>query len=201
MPTPTATFKAQMGSHGPWDDSLHTEPRWLLKPCTFDGVHSLLRLLLFLGNPSPMCPTLRVLPCSFPFPECFYHSGKKGIVLTQERQGSSLAPLKTSFWRIPNRPWCFKMSFAFNPDEGRKITKEGPDPKWILLSSTWFILNVKVQGYKNKWIEWGICEFWSVDISPCLEDVLKYLCTFCHCWIKRVTDAMEHCNQNDVINK
>lgn len=64
--------------------------------------------------------------------------------------------LKTSFRRIQNRPRCFKkMSFAFNPEEGRMVTKEGSDPKWILLSSTWFILNVKVQGYKNKWIGWG----------------------------------------------
>ena len=67
------------------------------------------------------------------------------------------------------------MSFAFNPEEEGMITKEGSDPKWILLSSTWFILNVKVQGYTNKWIAWDICEFWSMDISPCLEDVLRYV--------------------------
>lgn len=160
----------------------------------------------------PCCSWGTCHPCAPPqgpalqlsFPECFHHSERKitGIVSTQERWGRSLAPIKTSFWRIPNRPWCFKMSFAFNPDGGRKITKEGSDPKWILLSSTWFILNVKVQVYKNKWIEWGICKFWSIAISPCLKYVLRYLLsTFCHCWNKRGTEAVEHCTQNDVKNK
>lgn len=105
-------------------------------------------------------PHPQVSALQFSIPRTLLPFRKKGIVLTQKRQGSSLAPLKTSFWRIQNRPWCFKMSFAFNPDEGRKITKEGPDPKWILLSSTWFILNVKVQGYKNKWIERGHLWIW-----------------------------------------
>ena len=51
------------------------------------------------------------------------------------------------------------MFFPFNLDERRKITKEGLYPKGILLSSTWFILNVKVHGYESKWIEQGIFEF------------------------------------------
>lgn len=153
------------------------------------------------GTHPPCAPPPGFYLAVFHSQNAFTIQEKKGIVLTQERQGSSLAPLKTNFCRIPNRPWCFKTSFAFNPDEGRKITKEGADPKWILLSSTWFILNVKVQGYENKWIEWGICEFWSIDISPCLEDVLRYLCPFCLCWIKRVTEAVEHRTQNGVKNK
>lgn len=120
--------------------------------------------LFALGNPSPKRPVLRVLPWIFSFPECFQHpGGKKKNKKTKTDQHSHPrkiaevpSTLKISFRRIQNRPRCFKkMSFAFNPEEGRMVTKEGSDPKWILLSSTWFILNVKVQGYKNKWIGWG----------------------------------------------
>lgn len=92
--------------------------------------------------------------------------------------------------------------FAFNPAEGKRITKDGSDPKWILLSRTWFILNVKVQGYKNKWWGWGICELWSIEISPSLEDVLRYLCKFfVIVEIKEVTEAVRHCTHSCVKNQ
>lgn len=69
-----------------------------------------------------------------------------GILVQPGRPERS--PSYTVTGRIQHRLRGTK-KLALYPEKGRKITKEGSGPK-NSLSSTWSILNVKVQGYESK---------------------------------------------------
>lgn len=95
----------------------------------------------------------------------------QALVQFRRHEQSSSSPWHCH-WENPSRLRGSEM-LTFHPERGRKTTKEGSHPKWILLSSTWFLLNVKVQGYENKHFASCVCEFRDEDISPCLEDMLR----------------------------